>query len=372
MTKKDKKSQVYFWDLKTSKKASFDLRLRRLLKAVQVAKLLKKDDLVALKVHFGEQGTTGFISPIWLKPIIDFFLKSGAKPFLTDTNTLYAGKRKEAVSHACLAAEHGFDVNWLKAPIIIADGIKSNNQVEVEGPGKHFEVFYLAGDILSSDLLVTISHFTGHALTGFAGTIKNLAMGCASRQGKMQQHCSLGPKLNPEACQGCGQCIEVCQSGALFLDENKKIAIQRELCTGCAACLSACLNRALQIDWGLETEIFLERMVEYAMAVTNNHKRSVLHLTFVLQVTPECDCLGYSNPPICPDIGVLASYDPVALDQACLDLVKTSPRHPAYQELKATGRDVFQQLYPQTQGEFTLNYAQKLGLGQRDYQLIKI
>jgi len=369
-------SRVYFWDLRSSGRAPQSVRLRRLLKASNVAAHLETGDLVAVKVHFGEAGSTGFVQPLAIKPVVDFLRKSGARPFLTDTNTLYAGERGEAASHAKLAAAHGFDPNVLGAPVIIADGLKGGNQISVaaSGTGRHFEHCYLAGDILEADLLLTVSHFKGHELAGFGGALKNLGMGCASRQGKMQQHCGLGPLVVAKRCQGCGRCVEVCSSGALTLDTSGCISIERDLCVGCAACIQACRQNALQVDWKTDLRDFLERMTEYAAVTVRCFSRPVLHLSFVRNVSPDCDCVGFTDAPICPDIGVLGSYDPVALDQACLDLVNSAPvlnprRLP---QGLAPGEDKFKALFPGTQGQLALHYAEDIGLGQRRYELVPV
>lgn len=374
MSRKNTPSPVYFWNLRASTKAPFELRMRKLLKQSRVASHLNPGDLVALKTHFGERGTTAFVSPLQLKPIVAFLRKSGVKPFLTDTNTLYVGQRNESVSHARLAAEHGFDPMITGAPVIIADGLKSSNQVSVTSPGHHFEHAYLAGDILDADFMISITHFKGHELTGFGGVLKNLGMGCATRQGKMQQHCSLGPRLNPDRCTHCGECVEVCSPGALFLNEDGTMVLDQEACIGCAACLLTCRHGGLSVDWDVDVRQFVERMVEYAGAVLSCFAKPLLHIAFVQNVTPGCDCIGYSDAPICPDQGVLAAYDPVALDSACLDLVNQAPglsssRLPLEVQ---PGTDKFKALHLRSQPDHCLEYAQSLGLGSRTYQLIHI
>ncbi|MCF8039046.1 MAG: DUF362 domain-containing protein [Desulfohalobiaceae bacterium] len=366
-------ANVFFWNLSSSRRVPFDRRLRRLLKESGYASFLRPGDLVALKVHFGEKGSSGYIGPRLLKPVVDFFRKTGVKPFLTDTNTLYVGQRGETVSHALQAAEHGFDPLLLKAPVVIADGLKSNHEVSVIGPGRHFEHCYLAGDILDADSLINISHVTGHELTGYAGALKNLGMGCATRKGKMHQHCGLGPGLDQARCLGCGDCIEVCGGGALWLDVEGKINIDRESCTGCAACLLACRQAALQVDFKVEIPVFLERMVEYAGAVLSAFTRPVLHLNYLLHITPGCDCSGGNNGPVCPDLGVLASLDPLALDQASHDLVNQAPGQTSV--LPAgwqPGEDKFAALHPSIEAQYCFEYAWKLGLGSREYRLVLV
>ncbi|MFP4071238.1 MAG: DUF362 domain-containing protein, partial [Desulfovibrionales bacterium] len=352
-------SPVYFWDLRATMKAPFDVRLRRLLKATGYGSHIESGDLAALKIHFGERGTTAFIHPIWIKPIVDFFRKSGAKPFLTDTNTLYVGQRGESVSHAMQAAMHGFDPAVLGAPVIIADGIKSGNERAIEYPGTNFQTFYLAGDILDADLLVTLNHFKGHELAGFGGALKNLGMGCATRKGKMQQHCGMGPKVLEEKCSACGACVNVCAPEALSLKEGERITLDAERCVGCAACFLACRHGGLVVDWKVEVNTFLERMIEYAASVMTTFAKPALHMSFLMNITPACDCTGYSDAPLCPDLGIIASMDPVALDQAGFDLVSQAmPRAGMLPESYRAGEDKFNAIHSHVQGDYAIAYAE--------------
>ena len=373
-------SHVYFWNLRTTRKAAFDVRLRRLLKAAGVPDTIRSQDLTAVKMHFGESGVTGFIAPMWVRPIVAFLRKLGARPFLTDTNTLYTGRRGDAVSHGLLAAEHGFDPLLVQAPVIIADGLNSGNEVNVPVAGKHFREAHLAGDILAADSLLTLSHFKGHELAGIGGCLKNLAMGCATRRGKMHQHGCLTPMVHADNCTGCGNCVEVCASRALRVGSGDRIELNPELCVGCGACLHTCREKCLAVDWQTDITAFVERMMEYAAAVVqamHNHHRDAptcIHLSFATQVTPQCDCTGYSDKPICPDIGILVSKDPVALDQACLDLVNAAhPLHPSHlpADIRA-GEDKFRAMHPDVPKDYGLDYAEKLGLGTRDYLLREV
>jgi len=367
-------ADVWMWNLRAARRSPYEVRMKRLLKAAGLGCQVRSGDLVAMKLHFGEQGTMAHVQPLELVPVIAFVRKCGGVPFLTDTNTLYVGQRGEAASHALQAARHGFDAILLGAPVIIADGLRSGNERVVPVAGKHFQEAYLAGDIVDADLLLTVSHFKGHELAGFGGALKNMAMGCATRRGKMQQHGGLGPELHPDHCVGCGQCVAVCAAGALGLDATGKIALDARRCVGCAACFLECRHSALHVDWRTDVGAFLERMAEYAAAVLLSRSRPSFHLAFVRQITPGCDCMGYSDAPVCPDIGVLASWDPVALDQACLDLVNAAP--PLYPSALPPGvlpgQDKFHALHPNVRGEGLLAYAESLGLGERHYRLREI
>ncbi len=367
-------SEVYFWNLRTSFKKSYEVKLKNLINATGFLDKIEKKDIVGIKMHFGEKGTTSFISPIWLHPIISLLKQKEAKVFLADTNTLYVGERVDAVSHILNATRHGFDPAILGAPVIIADGLKSTNEITINFNGNHFREFYFARDLFEVDALINLSHFKGHELAGFGGAIKNIGMGCATRRGKMQEHCGLGPKPIRKKCVGCGRCIEACEAGALYLDEENKICVDDDKCVGCANCLVACKNGALEVNWKIDVKLFLERLAEYCTAFISSLKKPILHINFVIDVSPVCDCVGFSDASICPDIGVLASYDPVALDQACLDLVNQAIAINVgqYKNEPKPGEDKFKAIHPKTQGEYCLEYAEKLGLGSRKYELKKI
>lgn len=367
-------SNVYFWNLRTNLKSPFDRQLEKLLRKTGIREFIEEGDLAALKIHFGEKGTTGFIRPLWLKPIIDHLARAGAKPFLTDASTLYVGQRGEAVSHHMCAAHHGWDPLVLGAPVIIADGLKGNSEAAVPVHGKHIEEAYIAADIAEADVFVSINHFKGHELAGYGGALKNVGMGSASKRGKMQQHHSTGPIVVEENCKGCGQCVKICKPGALSLGENGKITVNLEQCVGCGGCFLACKSEGLCIDWKIGVQEFLERMMEYAAGVINTKDRPCLHINFVVDVVPDCDCVGFTDQPVCPNIGVLASFDPVAMDQASLDLVnEAQPLHPSKlpKDIKP-GDDKFLAIHQHCPRDFGLNYAASLGLGTREYQLVRI
>jgi len=367
-------SNVYFWNLRTTLKSPFDKRLEKLLKKVGVKEFIEDGDLTAIKIHFGEKGTTGFIRPLWLRPIIDFFRTAKAKPFLTDASTLYVGQRGEAVSHQMCAAHHGWDPLVLGAPVIIADGLKGNSETAVPVGGKHIKEAYIGADIADADLFISVNHFKGHELAGYGGALKNVGMGSASKRGKMQQHYSTGPIINPENCKGCEQCVKICKPGALSLGKDKKIQLNPERCVGCGGCFLGCKSGALQIDWKIGVQEFLERMMEYALAVVRTKNRPCLHINFVVDVVPDCDCVGFTDQSLCPNIGILASFDPVAVDQACLDLVNAAqPLFPSkLPSGTKPGDDKFLAIHTHCPPDFGLEYAAKIGLGTREYTLINV
>lgn len=368
-------ADVFFWNLRASMKAPFHAKLRALLKATGADRIISEGDLTAIKLHFGEQGVTGFLRPLWVKPIVDFVSEFGGKPFLTDASTLYVGQRGEAVSHHLCAARHGWDPLVVGAPVIIADGLRGEVEQAVPVGGKHIEEAFIAGGIAEADFLISVNHFKGHELAGFGGALKNVGMGSASKRGKMQQHYSTGPVVKAENCQGCAACTTVCRTGALALDEESgTITLNPEKCVGCGGCFVACRHSALEINWKIGIQEFLERMMEYVLGVFRTKGKPCLHVNFVMDVVPDCDCVGFTDAPICPDIGVVAGFDAVAVDQACLDLVDEAPAlYPSQLPFGVMpGQPKFPAIHTHVPEDMGLAYAEKLGLGSRDYNLIKL
>jgi len=368
-------SDVYFWNLRASMKAPFAKRMRSLLKAAKADKVINSGDLAAVKIHFGEEGTTGFLRPLWVKPILDFISEAGGKPFLTDASTLYVGQRGEAVSHSLCAAKHGWDPLVLGAPVIIADGLRGEFEQTVPVGGKHIDEAYIAGGIAEADFLVSVNHFKGHELAGYGGALKNIGMGSASKKGKMQQHFSTGPIISEDNCVGCESCVKVCETGALSINEdNGKVFLNPEKCVGCGGCFVACCHDGLRVDWKIGVQEFLERMMEYCAGVAKTKKKPCLHVNFVMDVVPDCDCVGFTDAPICPDIGVLVSFDPVAVDQASMDLVNDAqPLYPSQLPFGVTpGQNKFAAIHSHVPEQMGLDYAEELGLGTREYNLINM
>jgi hypothetical protein len=366
-------SPVYFLDLKTSFRENRLQGIGRLLDQVPFRRPLKKNNLVAVKIHFGEKGNTAFVKPIYVRPIVEKVRDWGGKPFLTDANTLYVGTRSDSVAHLITAQENGFAFHTVGAPLIIADGIKGKSAVRVPVGQKHFESVSIAADIVDADALVSVAHFKGHELSGFGGTIKNLGMGCASREGKLNQHSHLAPKITRKKCIGCGECLRQCAQDAFSLMENKAV-IDPDRCVGCGACILACPQKAINIRWDASIKVFQEKMVEYTLGVLKGKKDRALFINFLMDITPACDCYDHSDRPIVQDIGILASRDPVAIDQASVDLVN---RQPGNKESLLTQNflpeeDKFRGVYPRVDWEIQLKYAETIGLGSRQYELIPL
>ena len=366
-------SPVYFFSLRAhSDQESTILKVQRLFDRAGFPDIVAPHDRTALKLHFGERGNDGFISPVYVRQVVDKVKACGALPFLTDTNTLYAGSRSNAVDHISTAVLHGFDYAVTGAPVIIADGLFGGNIRKVRINKKHFRTVTIAGDIALADSMIVLTHFKGHIVSGFGGAIKNLAMGCAPPAGKREQHKAL-PFTLGENCIGCGRCVKVCPKSAISV-RRKKSTINRDLCIGCFECMHACLSHAIDIDWETEIPDFMERMVEYAYGAVNSKSGKVGYFNFLIRITPDCDCFPFSDTPIVPDIGILASQDPVAIDAASLDLV--NQQQGFTDSLLVTnhrkGGDKFRGVHAQTNGERQLEYAEKIGMGSRNYILINV
>lgn len=367
------KSKVYFIDLRTDYKENLLQKIARLLKTACISKIIKKRDLVAVKLHFGESGNTAFIRPVFIRKIVESIRSHGGIPFLTDCNTLYAGTRSDAPNHYTTAVSNGFAYSVVNAPIIIADGLRGRSEVAVAINQKHFKEVYIGSEIIHADSLLSAAHFKGHELSGFGGTIKNLGMGCASRKGKLAQHSTVAPKIKRKKCEGCGDCISHCSQQAISLIKQKAV-IDKKRCIGCGECIIICPNSAIQILWDQDIPVFMENMVEYTMGVLQNKKDRALFINFITDVSPACDCMDHNDAPIVRDIGMVASKDPVAIDQASVDLVNKEHALPG-SCLKTNikpGQDKFKGIYPKVNWEIQLDYAEKVKLGSRDYELVAI
>ena len=330
-----------------------------LFDATGVARHLETGDLTAIKIHFGEEGNRGHIAPDLAAVVAREITRAGGKPFFTDTNTLYVGRRANAVDHLLLAHEHGFTPEVLGAPVIIADGLLGNDEVKVKVPGRHFQEVPIARDLALARALVGLHHFTGHLVTGFGAAIKNLGMGGASRAGKLLQHSSVRPRVNLKKCIGCAECVKWCSTGAIRV-KDLRASIDVSVCIGCGQCLAVCPQHAIQFNWDESPALVQQKMAEHALAVLKGKEKKSAHLTFLTHMTAECDCLATDDPLLLPDLGILASTDPVAIDAAAVDLVEQALGTTLAQ---ATGRAL-----PNAQ----IAHAEAIGLGSSHYELVTL
>ena len=353
------KSQVFACDMRTSFKENMLQKLARIFQALEPGRSIKPRDLVAIKLHFGEQGNTAFIRPIYIRQLVDEIAALKAQPFITDANTLYVGTRVQAVQHLRTAIENGFAYAVTGAPLMIADGLKGNSFVEVPVNATHIKTAYIGADVYDADALISVAHFKLHELAGFGGAIKNVGMGCASRRGKMAQHADVSPKVKTKRCIGCGECVAHCAQSAIALvevDDQKKALIDPEKCVGCGECLFRCPQGAIMISWGKSVPLFMKKMVEYTAAVLKDKTDKSFFINFLTGITPKCDCVSHSDACLVRDIGLLASTDPVAIDQASVDLLNQEAALPGscLTSCPPAGEDKIKSVYPHIDWEVQL------------------
>jgi len=320
---------------------------------------IEPGSFVAMKIHFGEKGTTGYIRPAWLSGIIKAMNEQKARAFFTDTNTLYVGNRSNSVDHVKLAHGHGFAMNALGVPVIIADGLIGRDGDEVRVDLPRIKSAKIASAFLNSDVLLCLSHFTGHIQMGLAASLKNLGMGCASRAGKLEQHSDVHPWIDPMRCEDCGKCLDYCPEDALT-QENNYVAILDEKCIGCGECMVVCPVGAVKWNWDGDENRVQEKMAEYALGVFRLFDGRAGFINYLVRITKDCDCMSKKAQPISEDIGILGSRDPVALDQASADLV-----------LGRNKGDVLRRANDMD-WEAQLRHAENIGLGTRQYKLITL
>lgn len=367
-------SQVYFINLRASYHRNIFVKFRLLFQSLKIENIVSPHNLVALKLHFGEKGNTSFIQPFWIREVVNLVKNIPAKPFLTDTTTLYVGNRANAVDAIANAIHNGFAYSTVEAPIIIADGLRGTSSKKIEINQKHFKEVYLAEAVYYCDSIICLSHFKGHGLGGFGGSIKNLSMGMSDKYGKQLMHGNRAPLIKKDKCTACKICIRWCPAKALSIIKGK-ISIDPNKCIACGQCLVSCPQNVFEIDWNAlsPTEI-QERLCEYALGVLNLKKSKIGFINFLISIVPDCDCCPHSDAPIVPNIGILASLDPVAIDQASVDLVnqEIGLKGTALKENIAAYTDKFKFIHPKVNWEVQLNYGEKIGLGSRKYQLIQI
>ncbi len=367
-------SKVYFADLRADVHENLQQKLTRLMKTAGMGDIDFRDKFVAIKLHFGEPGNLAFLRPNWARTVADFVKERGGKPFLTDCNTLYVGGRKNALDHMDSAMLNGFNPMTTGCQIIIGDGLKGSDEVEVPVVGgEYVKNAKIGRAVMDADVFISLTHFKGHEEAGFGGCLKNIGMGCGSRAGKMEQHNAGKPHVAQKHCIGCGQCRKICAHGAPII-ENGKAHIDHDRCVGCGRCIAVCPKDAVRIDWDESTTNLNCKIAEYTKAVVDG--RPCFHISLVIDVSPNCDCRPENDMAIVPNVGMFASFDPVALDMACVDAVnaQTPLRGSAADDAhaKAHVHDHFQRLHPDTNWRSCLEHGEKIGIGTREYELIKI
>lgn len=366
-------SRVFFTNLRTRPNQGLLQKLEALVLAAGLDDLPLKGSLVALKVHFGEPGNLAFLRPNYVAVVARLVKERGGLPFATDANTLYRGRRSQAADHLAAAAENGFSLLPLGCPVVIADGLRGQDYREIPVPGGvHCRSARIASAVAEADVLISLSHVKGHEQTGFGGVLKNLGMGCGSREGKLFMHSDSKPVIRDKHCVGCGACVAHCAHGAVTLGPDRIARIDEERCVGCGQCIVSCAFGAAQVVWEHSGAALGERIAEYAVAAVSGKPH--LHAAFLLDISPNCDCWPFNDAPVTPNLGMMASRDPVALDQACMERIAQAPclADSAVGSLPGEGRgmDPFHLVHPEVDWRPCLAHAERLGLGSRMHETV--
>lgn len=381
-------SKVYFTNLRTWPGVNLPDKLGKLMKAAGIESLDLQDKFTVIKMHFGEPGNMAYMRPGYADKVVEVLKAQGARVYLSDSNTLYKGGRSDALSHLRSAASNGFNPIQVDAPVIIADGVKGTDYAEMPvAGGVHCTTAKIGRAIADADAVISLTHFKGHEQAGFGGTLKNLGMGAASVAGKLFLHCDTQPFVNADDCRGCGLCSRNCAHGAIAV-KGRKASIDYGKCVGCGQCVASCVFGAVGYNQNPDIRSLNEKIAEYSKAVVDGKPH--FHISLMMDISPECDCWGHNDAAIAPNIGMAASMDPVALDQACVDLVCAAPRlgqtnaiEDALAGRAGHGReagihchegekDIFKIVHPDTDWASGLEHAEKIGLGSRTYELITV
>lgn len=367
-----KSSKVFFTDMKTQHRYNLLDKFDRLLDKASIDEMDFKGKMTAIKLHFGEPGNLAFVRPNYAARLVDKIKALGGKPFLTDCNVLYWGLRGNAIDHLTSAYRNGFTPTVTGANVIIADGLNGREHVKVPINLKHIGEAKIGSAIFDADVIISLTHFKGHLATGFGGTLKNVGMGCGSRQGKLEMHTEEKPAINEDMCVACGACIRYCPQEAIAFNKRKKAQIDYDKCIGCGQCLVSCHYGAVEGSFNGDKTKLNEKIAEYTHAVLKN--KPAFHISLITDVSPLCDCFGYNDRPIVPDIGFAASFDPIALDRACVDLVNAAPALPGGSldlETWDGAEDKFGHLHPDSHWQAALDHGEEIGLGSQKYELVR-
>lgn len=379
MENKEAVSKVFFTDFRCKTDEGRADKLKRLIKKAGLGTIDLDGKFVAIKMHFGELGNLSFLRPNYARAVVDFVKACGGKPFLTDCNTMYPGSRKNALEHLYCAWENGFTPLTAGCPILIGDGLKGTDDVEVPVVGgEYVKNAKIGRAVMDADVFISLSHFKGHEMAGFGGAIKNIGMGCGSRAGKMEQHSNGKPVVDHSKCRGCKLCMRQCANNGLSFDETtKKMTVVQTNCVGCGRCLGGCNFDAIEFAQNAAVKQLNCRMAEYTKAVVDG--RPNFHISIICDVSPQCDCHAGNDAPILPEVGMFASFDPLALDQACVDACLKQTPNPDTQLTEIMGskhfhdaHDHFENVNPNAEYKTCLEHAEKIGLGTRKYEVVNV
>ncbi len=390
-------SKVYFCDLHTHMGDGLPTKLKRLIRAAGIDQIDFQNKYVAIKMHLGEPGNLSFLRPNYARAVVDVVRELGGKPFITDCNTLYVGGRKNALDHLDSAYANGFNPFQTGCHTIIADGLKGSDEVEVPvAGGEYVKAAKIGRALMDADIVISLTHFKGHEQAGFGGAMKNLGMGGGSRAGKMEQHAAGKPSVSARRCVGCRQCEKICAHGAFSFGETRAVelpsgktrevhvaTIDHDRCVGCGRCIAVCNQDAIRPDYDQAVEVLNCKIAEYTKAICDG--RPCFHISLAIDLSPNCDCHDENDVAIAPDLGFFASFDPVAIDQACADAVNAAVSNPGSEhtrmlaKLEAAGEldearahDKFYVTHPDTDWQTCIAHAEKIGLGTHEYELVRV
>lgn len=366
------KSKVYYTDMRVKMGNNLLQKLEKLIKEAGIGNIDFNKKFVAIKLNFGEPGNMSYIRPNYAKTVADVVRSLGGEPFLTDCNTLYVGRRKQALEHISAAYENGFTPMTTGCHIIIADGLKGTDETIVPIDGEVVKEAKIGTAIMDADIFISLNHFKGHEQAGFGGAIKNIGMGSGSRAGKMEMHSYGKPSISERKCVNCKVCSKICAHNAISYDSGKA-KIDLDKCVGCGRCIGVCAFNAIKPTYDILIDSFNKKMAEYAWAVVKD--KPAFHINLVMDVSPYCDCHAENDVAIIPNVGMFASFDPVALDKACADMANKQPvMHGSAIDHGSCdcGHDHFAAMHPTTDWLGCLEHAQKIGMGSLEYELIEV
>ena len=370
-------SQVFFTNLRTTPTSNLLDKMERLVRRAGIAGIDFENRFAAIKIHFGEPGNMAYLRPQYAARMAGLLRSLGAKPFLTDANTLYSGRRANAVDHLQSAMENGYNPISAQCQVIIADGLKGIDYREIEIDGEYCKAPKIGAAVADADIVISMTHFKGHEQTGFGCTLKNLGMGCASVGGKLELHCAAQPVVKTENCRGCNICVKHCAHDAIHLNPERKAEIDYSKCVGCGQCIALCQYDSASMGANDTSERLNYKIAEYTKAVLKDKPN--FHVSFIMNVSPECDCWNHNDAAVVPDLGIAASFDPVALDKACADLVIHAPALQTVNRLTESrphehleDTDKFRLMHPDTDWLAGLTHAEKIGIGNMQYELIEV
>jgi uncharacterized Fe-S center protein len=365
-------SEVYFTDMHTTPSLNLLKKMEKVIRAAGFEKIDFDRRMTALKIHFGEPGNLAYLRPNYAARIVKMVKEKGGKPYLTDCNTLYYGERSNAPDHLEAAFSNGYNPLSAGCHVVIGDGIKGTDYREIAVNLDYTRNAMIGAAVADADVIISLNHFKGHEQTGFGGALKNLGMGCASVGGKLFLHSGNPPVIFEKNCTGCNMCVINCAHDAVRLMSNRTAHIDVNKCTGCGQCVAVCQFDAARVNWSSEGDTLSKKIAEYAYAVIKD--KPSLHINFVMDISPDCDCWGHNDLPLVSDIGIAASTDPVALDRACADMVVTAPgsQHLCDNGDDLRGADKFRLAHSNTDWHTALLHAEKIGAGTQSYKLIRI